>query len=330
MKKLLSSLMVFVLVLAGCSTTPPQEPVIGLVTDTGGISDKSFNQSAYEGMIKYAEEKGIATTYQATTNDAEIETNLANMASRDTIEVLVLPGFKFANAVYNIAPQFSEKKFILLDARPTDSEGVVHELDNVYSIEFKEEESGFMAGFIASQVTKANKVGFVGGEPVPAVVKFEAGFKEGLKVGNPDVEFSSVYANSFVDASIGLGLTDTLIKNDHDVIFTAAGGVNGGVIQAVKNSPEQDWVIGVDRDMKDEGEDVILTSAMKNLDVAVYNTLTQIYVGESIPKVQVLGYKDGGVGLPEDNPHVDQKTIARAKTALTQYLIEKPIPNGME
>src|SRR6478609_8482677 len=193
---------------------------VGMVTDTGGVDDKSFNQSAWEGLTKFGKDNGLdegtGYKYLQSTKASEYESNLS----------------KFAESGYNL------------------TYGI--------SILFKEEQGSFLVGVVAAKQTKTNKIGFIGGVESPLIKKFENGFKAGVKSVNPDAEVISQYAESFNSPEKGSAIASTIYSKGADIIYQAAGGTGNGVFTEAKNrskggKDKKVWVIGVDRDQHEEG-----------------------------------------------------------------------------
>ncbi len=324
MKKLLSLTLMMVLVLAGCGSTDSESSTesIGFVSDTGGINDKSFNQGTWEGVEAYGEENGYETSYIETKDASQIEQNLSASAAQNN--VVVAAGFTFANPVYNIAQANPDTDFILIDAEPTDENDEVVELDNVHAYLFNEQESGYLVGYVAGKMTETNHIGFIGGMQSPPVQKFGYGFVAGAQAANKDVTIDYNYTGTFSDVGIGKTTAQTMYSKGADIIFGAAGGVNSGIIEAAKEERQDDnnvWVIGVDRDMYEDGlyndtDSLILTSAMKMVDVAATQGLEDHFNGNFGSGATTLGFAEDGVGLPEENKNLDQSVVDEALDAL--------------
>jgi basic membrane protein A len=290
---------------------------VAMVTDTGGVDDKSFNQSAWEGLQAYGEENGLEKgtggfDYLLSKNDADYETNL-NKLVRQKYDIVYGIGFLMTDAVTKIADQQKDANFAIVDS--------VVDKPNVASITFKEHEGSFLVGVAAGLSTKSNKVGFVGGIESPLIKKFEVGFIEGVKAANPDAEVVIQYAGSFSDSSKGQQIAEIMYGQDADIIYHAAGGVGAGVFTAAidlkEKNPDKDfWVIGVDRDQHAEGEgdgfNVTLTSMVKGVDVAVKDLAEKGKDGD-FPGGEIIEYglKENGVGIAPTQDNLSEDVIAK-------------------
>ncbi len=333
MKKLLSLISLFIFVLAGCGADSENESAESawLVTDTGGINDKSFNQGTWEGMQQYAEENDIEVGYTETKDQSQTEQNLNAAAANN--DIVVAAGFTSANPVYKSATANPDTDFIIIDSEPADDNGDSVELDNVLTYLFKEQEAGYLVGYIAGQQTESDLVGFIGGMQNPPVQRFGLGFVQGVEASNPDAEVLYNYTGSFDNVSLGKTTAQTMYSKGADIVFTAAGGVNAGVVEAAKDERNKDndaWVIGVDRDMYEDGlydgeNSVILTSAVKNVGQAAYDGLTQEFDGSFTGGVENLGLAEEGVELPEENPNLDQSLVDDAYKALEKADVKSTV-----
>ncbi len=345
MKKLMAMLSVVVLTLAGCATTSStnefagacdaNDPVIGFVTDTGGIDDKSFNQGTWEGIEEYCGTNGVGATYVESTDASQVKSNLTTMSETEGIEVVVGSGFTFATDMYDVAKAHPDTDYILIDAEPTNPEtGEVEQLPNVASYLFNEQEAGFLVGYIAGMTTETNRVGFVGGEEIPPVQKFGWGYVQGVNAANPEATVDYQYSGTFTDATVGNTIAETMIQQGSDIIFASAGGTNDGVVKAgidhtVAGEPIS--IIGVDRDMYEDGiyegtmedgsaKSVILTSAVKMVGKAAYDGI-EGHFNDTFPggKTTTLGLAEEGVGLPAENPNLEDGMADEATQALSDY-----------
>jgi basic membrane protein A len=198
----------------------------GLVTDTGGVNDRSFNQMAYEGLQKAEKDFGTDIKFQESKANADYVSNLSRFA-QNKYDIVFAVGFKMQDALKEVAPRFPDVKFVIID-------GDAPDLPNCSSYKFKEEEGSFLVGALAGLMTKSNVVGFVGGEQMPLIAKFESGYKAGLKTTNPKAEVKVGYANAFNDPQKGQELAISQMNAKADIIYHAAGETGVGVIKAVE------------------------------------------------------------------------------------------------
>ena len=274
---------------------------VAMVTDVGGVDDKSFNQSAWEGIQEFGKENGMEKgkggyDYLQSTSDADYATNL-NSLVRNEFDLIYGIGYKLAADIKEVAEQRPDSQFAIVDE--------VVEADNVASITFKEEQGSFLVGVAAALSTESDKVGFVGGVDSELINKFEVGFIAGVKSINPDAEVIVQYANAFDKADIGKEIANSMYKQGVDVIYHAAGGTGNGVFTVATELKQADndrnvWVIGVDRDQYEEGAvpgtdlNVTLTSMVKRVDVAVKDLATRTMNGD-FPGGETIRY-----GLDEE------------------------------
>ena len=299
---------------------------VGLVTDVGGIDDKSFNQGTWEGIKLFGKEQGLkegtGIKYLQSTADADYIPNLSTFAD-EKLDLIVAPGFLFNEAMLTVAKQYPNQKFMIIDSVVQDKDGKL--VPNVTNAVFAANEGSFLAGVAAGLKAKADKksiIGFVGGMKFPLIENFEVGFVQGVKAVFPEATILSDYTGSFSDAGIGQAMAAKQYGAGADVIFQVAGGSGNGVIKEAKErSAKGDirWAIGVDKDQYSDGiysgtKSAILTSMMKRVDVAAHDVAVMTMNGK-FPGGQVLTFdlKSKGVGLPEKNPNLSDdiaKTIA--------------------
>jgi len=273
---------------------------VAMVTDVGGVDDKSFNQSAWEGVKAYGKEHGLSRgeggfEYLQSKTDADYETNLNNLIRRN-FDLVFGIGFMMADAVEAVAADNPDNHFALIDAEV--------EADNVVNVLFKEQEGAFLAGVAAAKMTKTGKIGFVGGVDIPVINRFEAGFIAGAKAINPDIEIQDKYTAAFDKADLGKITANSMYSSGVDIIFHAAGATGNGVFSEAKERKAKDpnanvWVIGVDADQYEEGKvddktNVTLTSMLKGVNSAVVDISNKAKNGK-FPGGQTLTY-----GLAED------------------------------
>lgn len=296
---------------------------IGTVTDTGGINDQSFNQSAWEGLQKVAAEKGVEAGYLESKQQAEYPTNLDKMIDEGN-GLIWGNGFTVADATLEAAEINPDVLFGVIDFAFEDVP------ENVFGVVFRAQESSFMAGYAAAYTTETNKVGFIGGQKSDTIDQFEWGYKGGVafaaKELGKEISVDTQYAESFADSAKGKAIANKMYSSGCDVLFCAAGGTGLGVIDAAKEADK--FVIGVDRDQAYLAPDNVLTSALKNVEVAVQDLSVKAIDGEEIGGQNYeFGLAEDGVGIPADNPNmapeVYEKTIA-LKDPMVDGTIEAP------
>ncbi len=260
---------------------------IGLVFDTGGRGDKSFNDSAYAGIERAKKELGIEEKTVDSTKEADYQTNIDALAEQGC-DLIIGVGVSMQKAIGEVAPKYPDMKFAIVDA-PVD-------VKNVRSLVFKEEEGSFLAGYLAGLVTKTGKIGFVGGMDIPIIKKFESGYFAGAKTANPLVELlPAKYTGNWDNADLGKQNAKVLFGQGADIVYHAAGRAGLGVIAAAQE--EKKWAIGVDGDQDGLAEGHVLTSMIKHVDVAVFQTIKDVQDGKWTPTVVTYDLKGDGVGL---------------------------------
>lgn len=275
---------------------------LALVTDLGTIDDKSFNQGAWEGMKKYAEENSISYKYyqpQEGTTDSYLET--IGLAIEGGAKLVVCPGYLFEEPVFLAQDQHPDVHFILLDGEPHSGDYAEYRTeDNVMPILFKEDEPGFLAGYAAVK-DGYTKLGFLGGMAVPAVIRYGYGFAEGAdfaakEMGIDGVEIMFNYTGAFAATPEAQSMAASWYQNGTEVIFGCGGAVGNSVMAAAEEKGAK--FIGVDVDQSYES-DTVITSAMKMLSTSVYDGVKAFYDG-SFPggKTSIFSTSNDGVGLP--------------------------------
>ncbi len=299
---------------------------VGMVTDVGGVDDKSFNQSAWEGLTAFGKENKLKENeeyrYLQSSKESDYVPNLTKFGETN-YDLTFGIGFLMQKSIEKVAGQFPKNQFAIVDA-------VVNK-PNVTSITFKDHEGSFLVGVVAAMTTKSNKVGFIGGVKSPLIEKFESGFKAGVKAVNPNIEIVSQYAEAFDKPEKGSVLASAMYGQGVDVIYHASGATGNGVFTEAKNRKkkgENVWVIGVDRDQTQEGmpENVTLTSMVKRVDVAVEKVSQEAKDGKlQGGKTEEFGLKDDGVGIAKTTDNV-KKVNPEILTKVEDY--KKKIING--
>ncbi|PYN27563.1 MAG: BMP family ABC transporter substrate-binding protein [Candidatus Rokuibacteriota bacterium] len=270
-----------------------QEFVPAIVFDMGGKFDKSFNEAAYTGAERFKKETGIAYREFEVTNEAQREQALRNMARRGS-QVVVGIGFGQASGVEKVAREFPALKFVIIDA--------IVSLPNVQSVVFKEHEGSFLVGMAAAMASKTGKIGFVGGMDIPLIRRFALGYEEGAKHVNPRIE---IYQNmtgttpaAWNDPTRGGELARSQFDRGADIIYAAAGATGLGVLQAAKDKGR--LAIGVDSNQNHIHPGSVLTSMIKRVDLAVFETFKAAKDGTWRAGVRSLGVAEGGVSFSLD------------------------------
>ena len=296
-------------VLVGCgngnSGSEKVKHTAALVTDGGSIDDKSFNQSAWEGLEAWGKEnkleKGVnGYNYAQSNSDADFTPNINKLIKAKYSTIFGI-GYKLAPAIKKTAKQNPKTNFVIIDD--------VVSGKNVASVTFKSEQSSFLAGVAAAETTKTNKVGFLGGVKSDVITTFEKGFIQGVHAVNPKITVDVKYAGSFTKADLGQSMATAMYNNGEDVIFHAAGGTGAGAFTAAKNlakNGKKVWVIGVDQDQKADGAykggNVTLASAVKEVGNAAKDIANKA-MKDKFPGGKIVTYdlKSKGVDLVNDN-----------------------------
>jgi basic membrane protein A and related proteins len=290
-KVVLTVLLLVASALAGLATAQEFSPAV--VFDMGGKFDKSFNEAAYNGAERFKKESGIAYRDFEVTNEAQREQALRNMARRGS-QIVVGIGFAQASGVEKVAKEFPQTKFAIIDA--------VVNLPNVQSIVFKEHEGSFLVGMAAAMASKSGKIGFVGGMDIPLIRKFALGYEEGAKYVNAKIEIfqnmTGTTPAAWNDPTRGGELARSQFDRGADVVYAAAGATGLGVLQAAKDRGR--LAIGVDSNQNYLYPGTMLTSMVKRVDLAVYESFKFAREGVWQPGVRVLGVAEGGVGYALD------------------------------
>ncbi len=327
MKKLFSGLIILTsLFLVACGgtkeekteTTVTKNPLkVGIVMATGGLGDKSFNDSAFRGLENAKKELGIDFKYVEPSSSAEDEQFLREYADAG-YDLIVATGFQMRDAAEKVAKDYKNIKFAIID-------DVVNE-PNTRSLLFKEQEGSFLVGALAAMMTKTDTVGFVGAMQVPLIERFRSGFTQGAQYIKPDIKVLVSYvgsSNAFNDPVKGKEVAISQIRQGADVVYHAAGATGIGVIDATRESNV--YALGVDSDQDDIAPGVVLTSMVKNVDVAVFETVKSVIDGNFTPGVYNFGIKENGVGTTDFR---NTKDIIGAENIAKLEEIKQKISSG--
>ncbi|MFI9028500.1 BMP family protein [Streptomyces sp. NPDC053560] len=281
---------------------------VGLAFDVGGRDDHSFNEAAARGTDKAEKELGVKSKLMTAKNgetEADREQRLTSLAEAGFNPVIGV-GFNYGNSINKVAEKFPKTTFAVVDAPSTTK--------NVYGINFTENEGSYLAGVAAALKTKTKKVGFIGGVNNALIQKFQAGFEQGVKDTDPKVKVTAqyLYANDdkgFNDPAAAKGKAKGMLDSNNDVIYTAAGQSGAGSIEMVAGTKGA-WAIGVDSDQYAQPglakyKDHILTSVVKNVDVAVYDVIKSVEDGKPLTGTAHLTLKQQGVKLATSGGFID-------------------------
>jgi len=342
-RAMLAALLAVGLVAGGCAkkagtgekTGSKKAPLrAAMVTDVGGLGDRSFNDLSYAGLEKAKADFGIEIKVLESHEIADYASNIDQLA-RAGYNPIFTVGFLMQDALGREAPNYPDVRFGAID------ESFDPPPPNVVGILFKEQEAGYLAGVVAGLATRAhfdprlnpeNTVGFVGGMDIPPVERYEVGFVAGVKSVNPGAKVLILYAGKFDDQAKGKEIGLSLIDQKADVIFAAAGQSGLGVIKACQERGA--LFIGVDADQYETvpgSGDVMLTSAVKRLDVAVYNTVKSVLDGTwEGGHNRYYGIREGGVGLApyhdfeDEVPQEIKDAVAKASEAIVSGAVTVP------
>ncbi|HET8904406.1 MAG TPA: BMP family ABC transporter substrate-binding protein [Saccharospirillum sp.] len=270
-----------------------------VVYDTAGKFDKSFNEAVYRnGAEKFTMDKGIAVREFEPQNEEQREQGLRRLADRG-FSPIVAVGFNYSSSVEKVAAEYPDIQFAIIDS--------VVDLPNVQSIVFAEHQGSFLVGALAAMASETDAVGFVGGMDIPLIRKFACGYQQGAKYVNSDIEYFENMTGStpaaFNDPARGSELAKSQISQGADVIFAAAGGTGIGVYQAAAD--EGIYAIGVDSNQNYLQPGTMLTSMVKRVGVAAYNTWEEAQAGEWEGGIKVLDLEAGGVDWALDQYNED-------------------------
>ncbi len=274
---------------------------VGMVTDTGGVNDGSFNQSAWKGLQRAGEELGIEVNYLVSKTDSDYAPNLETFIDED-YDLIIAVGYMMADALRSAAEANPDTHFAIIDD-PTNSD-----LDNVTCLMFQQAEASYLVGMVAGMMTETGKVGFVIGMTDDAMNQFGYGYCEGVLDSNPDAQILQYNVNSFSDAAGGKSAAASMIAEGADIIFHAAGETGLGVIEGCRESGI--WAIGVDSDQSYLAPETILTSAMKRVDNATYEISKACVDGELESGVITYDLKSEGVDIAPTTDNLPDEVLA--------------------
>jgi len=307
---------------AGQATTTTERKQLraGIVTDIGGLNDRGFNQLAYEGLKRAETELGVKGRALLSKSNADYVPNLSSLA-RQKYDLVVGVGFLEAEAIASVAAQFPKTNFAIIDVDQTTLKG---KPPNVRGLLWKEEESGYLVGYLAALMAKEAGgpavVSTVGGIKIPPVDRFIAGYQAGAKAAVPGVKTLNDYSQDFVDQAKCKEIALDQIARGSQVVFAVAGGCGLGALDAAKE--KKVWGIGGDADQAYLGPHM-LTSELKKVDVAVFDTIKAVQEGTfEGGENGFYHFENGGAGLGKISPKVPEGIVAKTRE------IEQKLANG--
>ncbi|AOT69764.1 BMP family lipoprotein [Geosporobacter ferrireducens] len=333
MKKILSTLLVLLLLvafgLAGCTKPIPQDvqpsggeteaseaPIKAALVVAGGLGDRSFYDSANEGIERAKKELGVEAKVLECRNDPSLFNDQLIQASQYG-SVVVVVGFEFYDAIQEVAPEFPDVNYIYVD-------NVVEEISNITCIDYMENEGSFLAGAMAALLTqdttieginKEKVIGMVGGMDISVIRNFKVGYEEGAKYIDPEIRVETIFAGDFEDPAKGKESALALYAKGADIVFQVAGKTGEGVFEAAKDSKQ--FAIGVDSDQRYINPDVIVASMTKGVGLSIFESIQKIQEGTFAPgSVYRYGIKENGVGIAYGTPDMKQFVSEEVKTKI--------------
>jgi len=335
---------IFTVLLSACggSTAPststgtgkPAAQTVTLVTDTGGLNDQSFNESAYNGYLKAMAQYGFKKQVIETQSDNDYVKNLTLAAQQSDLVIGV--GFLMATAMDQVARTYPNKKFALIDSCPSKgTDGSCDTLPNVASLYFREEQAGCLVGAAAGEFEKlgkskmsnllgSNTIGAIGGVEIPPVDHYIAGYQFCAKKVDPSITVKITYSQTFDDTSKCLDAANNQINQfKADIIFQVAGNCGNGALQAAKS--KNVYSIGVDSDQH-QVNDSVITSAIKKVDQATFETIDNFEAGKFTNNPPTFDLKSNGVGFVPFSKTVPADVATTVTAVVDQY--SKDIVSG--
>jgi basic membrane protein A len=302
---------------------------VGLVTDIGGLNDRSFNHLAYVGLQRAEKQLGIKGRVVTSSSNSDYVPNLSTLA-RQHYDLVIGVGFLMAGAVEKVANKFPKTEFAIIDYS---QQAMKSKPKNVKGLLFREQQAGYLAGYLAGLVEKqgigrvkpgAQVISSVGGQKIPPVDHYIAGYEAGAKKADPGIKTPNGYSQDFVDQSKCKEIALNQIAAGSDVVFQVAGGCGLGALNAAQEKGV--WGIGVDADQSYLGP-YVLTSAVKKVDVAVFDTIKQAQSGSFAGGGDAyFDLTNDGVGIGKVSSKVPQ-SIVKQVDKVRQQIVSGKIAN---
>ena len=306
---------------ASCAAPDPTLTV-GLVTDVGGLNDKSFNHLAYLGLQQAQCQLGATVDVIQSSEQSQYVPNLTTFAQKGD-KLVIAVGFLMANAVYTVAKQYPDVKFAAIDTAPADAKGNTVNLPNVANLFFHEQESGYLVGYMAGLMEKgkigaatSNTISYMGGLAIPPVDRYIAGYIAGAKAADPSVTILGGYSQSFTDQTIGKSIGLNHISRGSTILFQVAGSSGLGYLQAAVD--KKVFGIGVDADQNYVAPATIITSAIKKVDVAVFLTIQAVKDGTFKGGDNEFSLQNNATGFAPPNSAVPADIVSQVQAVADQ------------
>jgi len=299
---------------SGCSTTgtPASQPVlsVGMMLGSGGLGDRSFNDSAYAGLQKAQEQYGIRF-HVVTRTSPEADTEELRDLLQQGYDLIIGIGFENADYIATLAQEFPDRRFAVIDTTV--------EASNVASIVFREQEGDFLMGVLAAMLTESKKVGFIGGMDIPPIQRIESGFRQGVAYQDAGVEIISDIAGTFADPEVGKSQALAQYRAGVDVIYNAAGRTGLGIIEAAQEADA--LTIGTSGDQRYLAPGHVVGNRPKRVDTAVLVLIEELEAGQFTPGVRSLGLAEQGLALgPFDESIVTGAMLEHLETLREQIV----------
>lgn len=286
---------------------PAKTIKVGMVTDVGGVNDKSFNQTSWEGLQKLASEnKSVEVKYMESATDADYPTNIEAFLDEE-YDLIICVGYMLADATRAAAEANPDQKFAIID------DASCADLPNVACLMFEQAQASYLVGIVAGMMTKSNTVGYVQGMVSDAMNQFAVGYLAGVLDTNSKATVLQYNANAFGDSALGKTAATDMITKGADVIYHAAGGTGNGVIEACAEN--NIYAIGVDSDQSVLAPETVITSAMKRVDTAAQDVSLSVLNGTFKAGVHTYGLENEGVGIAPTQDLLPAEVVAAVEEA---------------
>ncbi|MGL6063579.1 MAG: BMP family lipoprotein [Fusobacteriaceae bacterium] len=291
MKKIGKLISVFIMLFSLSSVNYAKEIKVGLLLSMGGLGDKSFNDSAYAGLLRAEKDFKIKTKYIEPSSWSEDAMFLNEFVEND-FDLIIATSYTTQDALEEIAIKYPKIKFAIID---TEAKG-----DNIASLMFKEEEGSFLVGALAGMMSKSKKIGFIGAADIPLINNFKKGYEQGALYIDPSIKILTPYIGGdspYSDPIKGKEHSISMIKQNVDIIYHATGNTGNGIMEAIKEY--NIYAIGVDSNQDEIVPGKVLTSMLKNIDNVIYDLISDTVNNKFVGGVHYFGIKENGVGTTD-------------------------------